>query len=60
MSSYVTLLGTEDVTRAASRMECAASEMARAAASIEESNTRQRIFMDDWLQRLEEILKSTK
>lgn len=54
---FITLIGAEDVRAAGSSMRAAAGEMQRAAASIDESLTRHRIFLDDWLVRLEEILK---
>lgn len=53
MAEYVTLLGAEEVSRAASSMMQAAAEMARAASSIEHSLTQHRQFLDDWLQRVD-------
>ncbi len=58
MSEFITLLGAEDVRSAGSSMREAASEMQRAAASIEDSLQRHRLFLDDWLFRLEEVFKS--
>jgi hypothetical protein len=40
MSDYITLLGAEDVTRAASSMRSSAEDMLRAASIISESNQR--------------------
>lgn len=57
MSGYTTLLGAEDVSRAGRNMITAAEEMKRAAAALEDSLFRQRQFMDDWLCRLEAILR---
>ncbi len=52
MSEYITLLGAENVQRAGHEMASAAAEMSRAAASFEESLYRQRIWLDEWLDRL--------
>lgn len=57
MADYITLMGAEQVQSAASRMSSSASEMIRAASSIEDSFQRHQRFMDDWLQRLESILE---
>ena len=56
MNDYITLLGTDDVYRAGSMMQSAATDMKNAAAWTEESLQRHRLFMDDWLMRFEEIL----
>lgn len=42
---------------AGSAMRAAAEVMQRAAASIEDSLDRHRMFLDDWLFRLEEIME---
>jgi hypothetical protein len=47
MSDYVTLLGAEDVQRAASQMREAASEMSRAAGEITEAVARLRSVLED-------------
>lgn len=57
MSSYITLLGAEQVQSAASTMRSAAEEMSRAASSIDYSLQQHRQFMDDWLARLEEVMR---
>lgn len=57
MDSYVTLLGAEDVRRAASNMQSAAEQISRAASNIEGSLERHHRFMDEWLQRFEEALE---
>lgn len=57
MNDFITLLGAEDVRSAGSSMRTAAGEMQRAAASIEDSLARHRMFLDDWLLRLESIIE---
>ena len=54
---FITLVGAEDVRSAGYNMRSAAEDMNRAASSIVESLDRQRLFLDDWLMRLEYILK---
>jgi len=56
MSQYITLLGAEQVQSAASTMRSAAEEMNRAASSISYALEAHQRHMDDWLQRLEQIL----
>jgi hypothetical protein len=46
MSGYVTLLGAEDVQRAASQMREAAAEMSRAAGEITEAVRQLRIVLE--------------
>lgn len=58
MAEFITLLGAEDVRSAGTSMRSSASEMSRAAASIEDSLHRHRLFLDEWLFKLEELLKS--
>ena len=57
MADFITLLGAEDVRSAGSSIRTAAEEMRRAAGSIEDSLERHRIFLDDWLFRLESIIE---
>ena len=57
MTEYVHLIGAEDVRSAGSAMRAAAEDMKRAAASIEESLHRHRMFLDDWLFRLENMIE---
>ena len=57
MAEFITLLGAEDVRSAGLSIQRAASEMQRAAGSIEESLRIHRLFLDDWLMQLEQILK---
>ncbi len=52
------LLGTEDVHRAASRIQDAADTMNRAAGNMDEVFHRQRLFMDEWLQRFESVINA--
>ena len=47
MSDYVTLLGAEDVQRAAGQIREAASEMSRAASEITEAVRQLRIVLED-------------
>lgn len=47
------LIGSEDVRAASVTMRQAAHEMQSAAAQIEDSLSRHRQFLDDWLLRLE-------
>ena len=58
MSDYITLLGAEDVQRAGNNISTAAETMSRAAASIEDSLFRHRQFLDDFLLRVENIIKN--
>lgn len=60
MSNYITLLGAEAVERAGSKMQTAAGEIQQAALNIEGSLERHRLFMDDWLRRMEQILAEYK
>ena len=57
MTEYIHLIGTEDVRAAGSRMQSAAQDMRSAAGSFEDTLHRQRMFLDDWLNRLENILQ---
>ena len=54
---YITLMGAEEVRRAGSTMSSAAQQMQNAANSLSESLIAHQRFLDDWLYRLEEILK---
>ena len=56
MPEYIHLIGAEDVRRAGSQMQSAASDMRRTASSFEDSLHRHRLFMDEWLGRLETVL----
>ncbi len=60
MAGFTTLLGAEDVMAAGSAIHNAAKEMIRAASLTEDSLSRHRIFLDDWLLRLESMVKEVK
>lgn len=57
---YMTLIGAEQVQSAGHTMRSAADDMRQAASQIDEAFHRQRLFMDDWLMRLEGILTANK
>ncbi len=57
MERYITLLGAEEVSRAASTMSSAASEMQRAASSMHSTMEVHHRFMDDWLQRFQTMME---
>ena len=57
MTEFVHLIGAEDVRSAGSAMRAAAEGMKCATALIEDSLQRHRMFLDDWLLRLENIIK---
>lgn len=59
MKNFVTLLGAEDVRAAGSAMRNAAGQMVQVASIMEDSLQRHRLFLDDWLIRLEIILQET-
>jgi len=59
MSEYMHLVGTEQVQSAGVSMRGAAEEMNRAAMQIDATMERHQRFMDDWLQRLEQVLATT-
>lgn len=54
MTEYIHLIGADDVRKAASSIQSAASDMMWAASSIEESLFRHRLFLEEWLGRLEQ------
>ena len=54
---YMVLLGSEQVERAAHIMTGAASTMMQAASSMDHSLAQHQRYMDDWLQRLDILLK---
>jgi hypothetical protein len=57
MADYITLLGAEEVSRAASNMSSAAADMQRAASTMQSAFDQQERFMNDWLSRLDGILQ---
>jgi len=56
MSEYMHLVGAEQVQSAGNNMLRAADRMNNVAMSIDGSLERHQRFMDDWLQRLEQVL----
>lgn len=60
MTEYVTLIGAEDVSRAGHNMASAADTMNRAAGNLDDALRRHQRFMDDWLQRFEQVLSVSK
>lgn len=57
MTEYMHLVGAEDVRSAASTIRNAAEDMRSAANTFSEAVDRQRMFLDEWLQRLEAIME---
>jgi hypothetical protein len=57
VADYITLLGAEEVSRAANRMQSAADTMQQAASNLDSALERHRLFMDDWLARLDGTLQ---
>jgi hypothetical protein len=57
MADYVTLLGAEEVSRAASRMQSAADTFGSAVGSLNYVLEQHQRFMDDWLNRLDGTLQ---
>lgn len=56
MSQYITLLGAEDVRTGGNRMVEAAGNMRNVVGEFEDSLRRHRQFMDEWLEKFEQIL----
>lgn len=56
MTEHVLLIGAEDVRSAGHTMARAAETMSSAASTIDGALDRQRVFMDDWLMRFEQVL----
>ena len=56
MDKYITLIGAEEVNRAAGRMQSAADDMSRVVGSLDEVLSRNRQYMDEWLSRFEEAI----
>lgn len=59
MADYVTLLGSEEVSRAGYSMRDAAQTMNSAASQMQSAFEQHQRFMDDWLIRLQEVLESS-
>lgn len=60
MADYVTLLGAEDVRRAASTMAEAAQQMERAAGNMEAALHQHRVFLDQWLFEFREAITALR
>lgn len=56
MRDHVTLLGAEDVSRAAGQMRSAADTFASAVGSHTWALEQHQRFMDDWLQRFQDVM----
>ena len=56
MGEFITLLGAEDVQRAANRISQAATDMNQAAMNFQAALEQHQRFMDDWLWRFTETL----
>lgn len=57
MADYVTLLGAEEVSRAANQIRVAADTMGAAINNLSDVLDRHQRFMDDWLTRLDGTLQ---
>lgn len=57
MADYINLLGAEEVSRAANRMQAAADTMGAAACNLADILERHQRFLDDWLIRLDGTLQ---
>ena len=57
MPESIYLMGSEKVESAGHRIDNAANGMCRAVGHLEDSLLRHRQFMDDWLVRLETVLR---
>lgn len=58
MTEYVHLVGAEDVSHAGHNMREAAVAMKHAADEIDHALRQHQQFMEDWLQRFEQIVKT--
>lgn len=58
MSDHITLLGAEDVRRAAAMMQDAAHEFGQHVQWLAENEARQQEFMREWMERFEAALKA--
>ncbi len=57
MTEFMHLVGSEDISRAGSSIIHAAEQINNAASIINESTNRLQLFLNDWLFRLEEVLR---
>lgn len=53
MPDYITLMGAEQVQSAGRHMQSAADQMSRAAGSFDDTFSRHRLFMEEWMARFE-------
>lgn len=60
MTEFVHLIGAGDVRAAGVKMQAAAGEMNRAAALLDDSLRVHRLFLDDWLLRLQNLTEEVK
>ena len=60
MAEYMTLMGSEDVARAGSRMSSAADDMCRAASNFDCSVESLKRFLDDFLIKLQDIMEKNR
>ncbi len=57
MAEYMTLLGTEQVERAANTMRQAAEDMRQAAGTLDYALENHRRQMDEWLYRFQQVVE---
>lgn len=60
MADYITLIGAETVQRAARTMSGAADNIQRAASHMESAMESHQRFMNDWLDRLQQVLEQDR
>ena len=60
MGEYITLLGSEDVSRAGYTMRDAAQTMQNAASNMSYTFEQHQRFLDDWLSRFEQVMEKNK
>lgn len=56
MADYMTLMGSEDVSRAGYAMREAAHEMSRAASNIDSAHRDHQRYLEDWLAQFSAVL----
>ncbi len=60
MNKYITLLGAEQVQSAANTMTRAAESMQSAANNMQYAHEQHQRFLDDWLQRYQQLLEKDR
>lgn len=60
MSNYMHLVGSEEVSRAASSMREAAHEIQHAASAIDTALHQHRVFLEQWLAEFREVVQATQ